>query len=287
MLEHPYVTASEFRAHPTFLDSNNLRTGRPQVEQDASLTNLLLEASQWADDKVNMPLGAHVRTERTRLAASRTGQLRYHPEHAPVITVTGMAVGATPDELDVVSEPRVWTEADGRIIVAFSPAGGPGLGSLQFGTPPPGTEQLVRWTYVAGFPHTQLAEAADAGATQVTVRDTTGISAGTVLRLWTPGLEEAVTVSAMVGDTLTLSRALTNAHAAGGSCSALPTTVRQAVINYTCMLLMRPAGGGESNYGKRAPSPSATSTDSRRQHGGGGVFYDDACKLLKPFKRIR
>jgi hypothetical protein len=287
VLTHPYVTAQEFRFHPTFLDSRNLVTGGTNPQQDASLTNLLLEASVWADEKVDMPLGAHVRTERSRLMAGSNGQLRYHPEHAPVIAVTSLAFGATPDTLNAQTDPQVWTESDGRIVVAFSPSSGAGLGSLQFGSPPAAVEQLVQWTYVAGFPATQLAEPATAGATTLTVLDTTGILAGTVLRLWTPGLAEAVTVSSVSGDELTLSRAVTNAHPAGGSCSALPATARQAIINYTCMLLMRPAGGGESNYGKRAPSPSATSTDSRRQHGGGGVFYDDACKLLRPFKRIR
>lgn len=287
MLDHPYVTPAEFRAHPTFLDSRNLVTGGTALQQDAALTNLLLEASQWADEKVDMPLGAHVRTERTRLHADRSGRLRYHPEHAPVITVTGMSVGGSPETLDAQADPQVWTENDGRIIVAFNPSSGPGLNTLQFGAPPPSMESFVQWTYVAGFPATQLAEPAELGATTLTVTDPTGIAAGTVLRLWTPGKEEAVTVASLSGDELVLSRALAGAHPTGVSCSALPSTVRQAVINYTCMLLMRPAGGGESNYGKGALSPSATSTDGRRQMGGGGVFYDDACKLLKPFKRIR
>lgn len=287
MLEHPYVTEAEFRFHPTFIDSRNLITGGTALQQNASLTNLLLEASQWADEKVDMPLGAHVRTERSRITASKGGQLRYHPEHAPVITVTAMSFGATPDTLAAQTDPQVWTENDGRIVVAFSPSGGSGLGSLQFGSPPAMVEQLVSWTYVAGYPSSQLAEPATAGVSTIELLDTTGILTGTVLRLWTPGLEEAVTVDSVSGTTLTLTRALANAHPAGSSCSSLPATARQAVINYACMLLMRPAGGGESNYGKGAIAPSATSTDSRRQHGGGGVFYDDACKLLKPFKRIR
>jgi hypothetical protein len=287
VLDYPYVTASEFRAHPTFLDSNNLRTGGTQVDQDAALTNILLEASQWADDKVNMPLGAHVRTENVRLTASRSGQLRYHPEHAPVISVTSMSVGATPDELDEVADPQVWTERDGRIIVAFSPSGGPGLSSLQFGWSAAAGEQLVSWTYIAGYPSTQLTAAASTGATTLTVRDTTGISAGTVLRLWTPGLEEAVTVASVAGTTLTLTGGLTNTHPAAGTCSALPTTARQAVINYATMLLMRPASTAES-YAPNARGPATTSTtgDSRRT-GRATFLYDDACKLLKPFKRVR
>jgi hypothetical protein len=287
VLDYPYVSAAEFRAHPTFLDSNNLRTGGTQDEQDAALTNVLLEASQWADDKVNMPLGAHIRSENVRLAADRTGRLRYHPEHAPVIAVTGMSVGASPDALDDIADPQVWLERDGRIIVAFSPSGGPGLGSLQFGATAAGVEQLVSWTYVAGYPSTQLAEPADAAATTLTVRDTTGITAGTVLRLWTPGLEEAVTVTAVAGDQVTLSVGLRAAHPAGGTCSSLPTTIRQAVIYYATYLLMRPASTGES-WSPKSSGVATTSTagDSRRT-GRSTFLYDEAVKLLKPYKRIR
>lgn len=286
MLVYPYVSVAEFRQHPTFLDSNNLVTAGTQAEQDAALYNALLTASEWADDKVDMPLGAHVRTERTRLTPDRTGRLRYHPEHAPVIAVTGMSIGATPDELDPVNDPQVWIEQDGRIIVAFSPSGGPGLSSLQFGMAPPGGEVLVSWTYVAGYPSTQLTAAASAGATTLTVRDPTGIAAGTVLRLWTPGLEEAVTVASVAGSVLTLTGGLANAHVAGGTCSSLPTTARQAIISYAVLELMRPASAAEQY--DRGPAISSTAGDKARVGAGMRTrLYDEACKLLKPFKRVR
>lgn len=287
MLDYPYVSVDEFRAHPTFLDTNNLRTGHGQSQQDAALNNVLLEASEWADDKVDMPLGAHVRTEHTRLASDRSGRLRYHPEHAPVLSVLSMSVGATPETLDPQDDPQVWTESDGRIIVAFAPSGGPGLSSLQFGFPAVGTEQLVSWTYVAGFPSTQLAEPVVAGATTLEVRDPIGISPGLVLRLWTPGKEEAVTVLTVVGNELTLTGSVTNAHPVGASCSSLPTTVRQAVINYATYMLMRPASTTEQWAGEQAGIPiTSTSRDARRT-GRSTFLYDDACKLLKSFKRIR
>lgn len=284
-LDYPYVSVAEFRAHPTFLDSNNLRTAGTQAEQDAALYNALLIASQWADDQINMPLGAHVRSENTRLTADRSGRFRYHPEHAPVIHVISMAVGSTPAELDPVTDPQVWTERDGRIIIAFSPSGGPGLSSLQFGLPAPGSEVLVSWTYIAGFPTTPLAAEADAGATTLAVHDATGIAAGTVLRLWTPGLEEAVTVDAVAGQTLTLSRALSNAHAAGDTCSSLPTTARQAVISYATAELMRPASAVEQ---ARSSGPAISSTSGDRvRNSGGKHLVDEARRLLMPFERVR
>lgn len=286
MLTQPYLTVAEFRAHPTFLDSNNLRTGQGQLQQDAALFNILLEASEWADDKVDMPLGAHLRTENTRMTPDRTGRLRYHPEHAPVITVLGMGVGATPDTIGAQADPQVWTENDGRIIVAFAPSSGQGMSSLQFGAPAVGQEQLVSWTYVAGFPSTQLAASALVGDQTLDVVDAIGITAGTVLRLWTPGLEEAVTVASLAGDVLTLSRPLANAHATGDTCSALPSTARQAVINYATFLLMRPSSTAEQITSGNAPSSSSTSGDARRT-GRSTYLYDEACKLLKSYKRIR
>jgi hypothetical protein len=287
VLTEPYVTPAEFRAHPTFLDSNNLRTGFGQPQQDAALTNILLEASEWADDKVDMPLAAHVRTENARLTADRSGRLRYHPEHAPVLSVLGMSVGSTPDTLDAQVDPQVWTESDGRILVAFAPSAGAGLGTLQFGSPAVGVEQLVSWTYVAGYPSTQLAAPATVGAGALTVADSIGMAAGTVLRLWTPGLEEAVTVASVAGTTVTLAGALAHEHPAGSTCSALPSTARQAVIGYATFLLMRPASTGENSApNQRGPSISATAGDSRRT-GRSTFLYDEACKLLKPFKRIR
>jgi hypothetical protein len=119
------------------------------------------------------------------------------------------------------------------------------------------------------------------------VRDTTGITAGTVLRLWTPGLEEAITVASVAGDDLTLTRALGGTHPAGATCSSLPTTAREAVIKYATYLLMRPASTAESYVpGARGLSTTSTGGDARRT-GRSTFLYDDACKLLKPFKRIR
>jgi hypothetical protein len=217
----------------------------------------------------------------------RSGRLRYHPEHAPVQQVLSMSVGSSPDSLDTVNDPQVWTERDGRIIVAFSPSGGPGLGSLQFGTPAPNTEAMVSWTYVAGYPTTQLTAPVGPGATEIEVRDTVGITAGTVLRLWTPGLEEAVTVASVSGQTLTLTGGLANAHEAEATCSSMPTTIRQAVIYFAVYELMRPASTGENYVGnQRGPATSSTSGDSRRT-GRSDFLYEQACKLLKPYKRIR
>jgi hypothetical protein len=283
VLDYPYVMPAEFRRHPTFLDSNNLVTAASQAAQDAALFNALLTASQWADDQINMPLGAHVRVEHARIVPDRAGRLRYHPEHAPVIDVTGIAVGASPADLAATADPQAWVEQDGRIIVAAFPSASTGLDALQFGTTPGIGELFVSWTYLAGYPSTQLAAPATPGATTLSVRAVTGIGAGTVLRLWTPGLEEAVTVASVAGTTLTLVGGVANAHLAGSSCSSLPTTARQAVINYATAELMRPASAAEQSSG---PAMSSTSNDRVRTSGGTHLITE-ARRLLQTFERIR
>lgn len=286
----PYVTVAEFRAHPTYLDTNNIRTAGTQAEQDAALTNALLVASQWVDNTLDMPLGAHVQTEASRVRPTRLGQLRYHPQHAPVLAVTGISLGISPGTVAAQSTPQTWIEMDGRIIVAYIP-GAAGLGSIQFPGPSadPSVEQLVQWTYIAGYPATQLTTDAAAGASTVTVRDATGIVAGSVLRLWTPGLEEAVTVTAVVGSTLTLAGTLAHAHKAFDSINALPATARLAVIYYAAATLMRPAPAAQqvtpSSVGG-AVSPASASGDPRRVSGGANLVAE-AQRLLSSFRRVR
>lgn len=297
VLEHPYVSVAEFRRHPTFLDTQNLVTAGIGPEQDAALLNILLTASQMADDKVNMPLAAHVRTEQVRLFPSPGGQIRYHPDHAPVLEVLSMGVGSRLGAITPTASPAVWIERNGRVVIASMVGGGSVIGpALQFsgaGAAGAGGEVLVEWTYVAGYPVTQLSLAAAAGATTLTVRDTTGVRTGSVLRLWTPGLEESVTVAAVAGNTLALTAPLTQAHQPDDTCSALPATVRQAVVNFAVVLLMRPASGIENELpttrrqvGQLAPEMSSTANDPTRRSGGSHLF-EHACKLLKPYKRIR
>lgn len=286
MLDAPYVTYEEFRRHPHYLDLDNLLTGQPEALQISTVRDALLFASTWADTELDMPLGAHVRTERARVRPDRWGRLKYHPEHTPVISVAALAVGGMPDELDEVTDPQVWIEQDGRIMIAYGPSG-PTLTGLQFGGPVATGELLARWTYTAGWPATQLAADAAAGATTIIVRNPVGIAAGTVLRLWTPGSEEAVTVASIVGATVTLTAPLAAEHPVGMSCSALPPDVRMAVIKMAVAKLLRkgPLAEAAGRFPK-APSPHASSTDPKRTYASQN-YHQHACGLLSSYRRVR
>lgn len=289
MLTIPYVTVGEFRFHPTFLDSNNLVSSGTQAQQDSALNTALLTASQWADQHLfghDGTIAAHTRVENARIRPDRYGRLRYHPEHIPVLSVTSLATGGDPTSLTSTADPSVWVEQDGRILVAYLAGTGTGLDRFQFGrTVACRDELLVTWTYVAGYPATQLSANASSGAGMVTVLDATGITQGTVLRLWTPGLEEAVTVASVSGTSLTLTANLANAHQAGDSIQALPPTIREAVINKAICELLRPNASAQQQPRSGIASTS-TSTDPARSSGG-GRYHEKACGLLRPFHRVR
>src|SRR5690606_39939961 len=134
-----------------------------------------LTAVQQADFLLSMPLSAHAPTQHIRLFPDRLARLRYHPEHAPVISVQALGVGSDPNRVDEQTQLTVWIEQAGRVIVAASPGGGTGLDALQFGITPAGFEVFTTWTYVAGYPTTQLVADAAAGATPVTAPDPVGL----------------------------------------------------------------------------------------------------------------
>jgi hypothetical protein len=288
VLDYAYVSYEEFRQHPHYLDLENLLVGRKEELQKSTVREALLFASTWADSELDMPLGAHVHTEYARCNPDRQGRIKHHPEHAPVIKVAGLATGLLPDDLDDVTSPQVWLEQQGRMIIAYGPSG-PTLSTLQFGGASGTSELLTRWTYVAGWPATQLGANATAGTSTLTVGSTVGMLAGTVLRLWTPGLEEAVTVASVTGlTTIELTSPILGDHQTGMSCSALPPDARMAVIKMAVAKLLRkgPLAESAGRFGSKAPSPHASAGDPRRTTASNS-YHDHACGLLSSYKRIR
>lgn len=294
MITLPYVTVAAFKAHPTFLDVMNLRSGDlVTADQEAELLNILLMASAWTDAYLEFSAGdgtiaAHVRSENARIRLNRQGRISYHPNHIPVTSLTALSTGTMPGTLTPVTDlTQLWIE-DGRQIVGF--AGGstsPGFGALQFGPATTNAELFTQWTYVAGYSNTLLASAATAGATSITVLDATGITPGTVMRIWDPGTEEAITVASTytTGTTIPLASPLKFAHAATSptGVSALPADVHLAVIMYTAALLQRPDTEKEDSFPSTMVKPNASVGSG---HDGSG-FVVEAERLLEPYRRTR
>jgi hypothetical protein len=289
----PYVSPAAFKAHPTYLDLDGLRVGDPDpADQTAQLANMLLQASSWADNQVNQPLGAHTWTQRCRARVDRAGNLKFHPDHAPLIAVTTVGYGMTPTALTTVSGTAAWIE-DGTNVVL--PLGGGTVawsGSLQFGIPLSG-EVFMQAAYTAGFVATILGAASTAAATSITVADPTGIVPGGQYRIWEPGVEETVTVSPTwappavtvppAATAVTLATPTLFAHAVGHDFSGLPAEVRTAVIQYATALLMRPDTTAEDQF----PNTQLGSNTRRNDPRNGSGLVAEAARTLSSYGRVR
>ncbi|MGW2920419.1 hypothetical protein ACWDBF_21510 [Streptomyces angustmyceticus] len=292
----PYVSAAAFRAHPTYLDLDSLRPDDPDpAAQDAVLTNLLLQASSWADNECDQPLGAHLFIQSGRVRTDRAGRIRMHADHGPVSTVTGVGYGWSPTSLTTLAAPSAWVEDGSNLVIGLGGASGAWTGSLQLGFGSgPGAETFARISYVAGYVATQLADAAEAGATSLQVADPTGIEPGGQYRIWEPGAEETVTVSpvwqpptptGMPATTSVLLAAPTLvAHESGHDFSDMPADARLAVVNYAMALLVRPDSSAEDEFPDTAMASTTRGKDSRRTGVG---LVNEARRILSSYQRVR
>ncbi|MEU0818962.1 hypothetical protein [Streptomyces mirabilis] len=291
----PYVSAAAFKAHPTYLDLDDLRSGSASdADQTAELVNLLLMASDWADNRCNQNLSAHTVVQNCRARFDRYGNLKIHADNAPVLSVASVSYGYTPTSLTTVSATSAWVEDGRQIIIPLGGGGGAWSGSLQFGTPTAGGEVFVQLIYAAGWVASQSTASSTAGATAVTVADPTGILPGQMYRIWEPGYEEDVTVSSswvppaitspIVPTAVTLAAPTLYAHAAGHDVSGMPSDMRLAVTNYAVSALMRPDTSHEDSYPDTHLS-SGTRQNDPRQDGSGLV--KEAERILSRYQRVR
>lgn len=304
-LTQPYVTVAEFKAAPTWMDTQDLVPGGAQTQQDAELFNVLLRASHWADNFVGQRLGAHtVQLEQFRSRIDRFGKVILHPSNIPVRQITALAYGPDPQIMSTLTDfSQVWIEDARGIVVSAIPFQG-NFNILQFGmVPVTGGEVYVQIQYVAGYASTVLSGTVASGSSSLTVADPTGFQApatlpyglsitlpGSTARIWDPANEEAVTVSAINGSTLNLASNTLNTHtvtagpAGQVGISEMPPEIHQAVISMAVALMLREDVSGEDPFAGTPYGPSA-----RRSAGGGaaGGLLDNAYELLEPYRRVR
>lgn len=274
----PYVVAEEFRAHPTYLDTETLRPGvmDPSAQTD-ELSNVLLGSSDWADNVCNQPLAAH-RVERHTRGRVEDGNLIVFPSDRPVLSIAAVSYGTTISRLSTVVGPEFRVDDNQTIYI---PVGGAVRGRV-----------WVDFTYTAGWASTLLAEDAAPGASSLTVMDPTGILPGEAYRLWEPSVEEFVVVSptwtppAFATPTtpveVPLAAPTLNAHTAGFSFSGMPADMRLAVVNYTVAQLMRPDTSAEDSYPDTNLSPGTRQKDPRKDGSG---LVTEAERILNSYAR--
>lgn len=298
LLTVPFVGVLEFRAAPTWLDTEDLIQAGTGPQQDAELYNVLLRASAWANNCVRQPLQGHTAHDFTEARVDRRGRIFLHPKNTPIRSVTGFAYGSDPQNLTELTDlSTVWIEDQRGILVADDVLNARWAGSLQFGTLPTTDRSVyVYYEYVAGYGNGQLVTTANSGSGALALDNALGFQGpstsplstsygASVARIWDPALEEAVTVSSVSTNTLNLSGTTTNSHTGGTGVqvSEMPAEVRQAVICYAVGLLLRDNVSTSSPWGG-SPGPTARRAGSGGRAGG---LINEAESYLAPYRRVR
>lgn len=178
----PIMSVDMFKFQRRHGVSLNLVPGGIESENDAALAQIIQQASDWMFGICMQALHATTDTVRDTVNIGRDGYARIFPRYRPVVAVTDVQFGSDVQGLQPLSSlAGIDVQTDG-FAVPVSGTGGytwTSQGPLQFGTvSAPAYQALVQYTYVNGWPHTWLTEAAAAGATQIAVADTTGIVEG-------------------------------------------------------------------------------------------------------------
>jgi hypothetical protein len=292
----PFVSVAGFKAHPTYLDLQNLRSGDSTgIDQDDELVNLLLMASGVAENYCRQPLQAHIQTDNARQRTDKYGRLYLYPDHAPVRRLLSYGYSATIGQYATTLAPPCIIEDNRQIIVQIGAGSVAWTGSLQFSPPPQSVELFTTFSYVAGYTNTILSANAVATQSTITVLDPTGAEPGDHLRIWDPGAEEIVTVAGSyapnpvyppVATALPLVSPLLFNNTAGAgpsamSVSGLPPDAYLANVYLTIDMLQRPGSAGAAWPGMAVPSATAKTEKPN------SIFQQKAWDLLKPFRDVR
>jgi hypothetical protein len=286
----PFVTVGEFRAHPTWLDTL-LRPGdASQADQDAELFNILLMASESAENYCNQPLQAHIQTDYGRNFVDRFGRLKFHADHGPVRTVLSYSYASILGQVTSFTNPLWQPDGSHQVLIDAGAANTAFTGRLQFNAPPSTMELYTTLNYVAAYANATLTTQASSGSASITVTNPTGIFAGDTLRLWDPGKEESVTVSASwagqntypyTSVAIPLTANLTQTHAAGVGVSGLGADLHLAVIYIAVDGLQR--WGGSSSTWPGASVRSALGKDRKEMT----PWLVKACDLLETYRAVK
>lgn len=217
----PYLTVAELKRSPIYTQLRQLVPGGSAGDNEAELGQIILRVSAIIDSEVSQNLNATVDSEVGRVAVNRYGELRIHTRANPIIQVLSISVGFDPNHLTPITDLTTLVVDPWQIIIPAPP---------MFAMPRPGVRLWAAWTYVNGYPVTTMAAPAAAGATSVTVADSTGILPN-VSRLTVEDGKwlEYIHPTAVTGNVLTVAP-LAFAHQVGVGVSSLPEDVKEAAL---------------------------------------------------------
>ena len=251
----PYVTLDEVKFSPTAsaVDFSNLVGNASQAVQDRALHDLIVRASDMADRHVYGPLGtlsATVNTGVGRYRQNRSGEFIIHPDYWPILEVRSFAAGISPGMLQAysLSTGNCWIERHQFLVTAIAGLsnvtttyGSLGIVGYNYGLD---QEQFCEWTYVNGFGNSFLSAIASAGTTAIPVQSSLGFYPGQTVTLWDGMNTENVSIASVSSTTVTLTTGTSYSHGVGCNLSALPASVKQAVIHIVVGLIKQRGQGG-------------------------------------------
>jgi hypothetical protein len=299
----PYISPSTYKFAPTAMDLGNLVPNHRGQSQEQALASVINRACGRAD---RFCFGADPAAKGASLCATlsvestttmvKSGEIRLVCDYKPIIGLMGLAVGTYPGDLCNVGSAAANFITFGRKVI-YVPAW---VVSPSYpGSPAPflrlgvGGALYVVWSYINGYPHTYLTEAATAGESTVTVQasgpndSVYGVFPGTQLDIVDDTNRETITVASSYigGLTLPTTTPLLYNHSVPDapdfvSVTAIPADVEQALIFMTTHLIK--SRGDASMVLDELIEPRA----SREETGASGSDLFDALELLNPFRAM-
>jgi hypothetical protein len=289
----PLVSVAGFKAHPTYLDLQNLRSGVATLAaQDSELNNILLQASSIAEgeEMVGMPLQAHIQTDNGRATPDRRGRLFLYPDHKPVRALLSYSYSAQIGSQTVVATPAYRLEDNRQIIVELGGSSYQLVGVAAARRAARRHRPVHRHHLRGRLRQHRPDRRRRGGRHRGDRKDPTGIYPGDVLRLWDPGVEEQVIVAASytpvavyppAATSIPLVAPLANAHTAGAHISSLPPDAYNAVVYLAIDALARPGSSDPQWPGSKVPAATA-----KRRKQAARPWFEKAKQLLSTYQDV-
>lgn len=239
-----YVTANEFKAAPTGVDTSQLVPGGSVAANTQALEMQLQRASAWADNFCNQTIAATVNTQsglwRVRNIPGVGPAIKVPLDFTPILGVTDVQTGPQPSGLTELADyTNLWI-SDKSVTI-------PVASCHAYGWWGSGSDMYATVQYVNGYANTALTSPAAAGDTTLTVASPLGIMPGQQINVQGATGGETVTISPAwvpqttgIAVTVPISTPLVGSYLVGDTVTAFPQDIKQAIILIAKSLILVP-----------------------------------------------
>lgn len=286
----PYITVDMFKTHARAgVQVENLAPKGTPADQEAALARYIESASSWMDEHAEMIFAATTDTVVQQVNVDRQGFVEIHPRFVPVVGLTSFAIGSLPSNMGSLTTLSGAVVTADAIHVPVYPLAAltSSEGPIQFGgVNSPWDEAWCQYTYVNGYPVTTLTASVAAGATSISVLDTTGIVAGKTWLTIYSGKTRYRFLAGAVGTadagglgsgpgtvTCAAAPAAINNPDISVMVSALPSSLIEACVLVTRAMIKGKGGGAVA-------ATSATTRGSKEGKNNAGDDYAEAWDII-------